>query len=355
MNKELEKVMKDSQKGLTNAIKKGGHFYFIVNSKGDKAAIVVTDKGRDEDGQKAFRRGRTLLKVFKSEYGKGVYSLGEIGKPDSVLVFSIKKGSAKPALMKKAFKFSSVLHEGVGKHAKTLKAAKIMMFEAETSAPETLEAFSAEQRTEFEAFENNPEMIELLAGLSEAERLEVFAAQKDFEKQHVLMKTTEEEETKLEERQAESERLLVEIDKKQKEFEELTKKKGFFERKGNYEKRLEKVSAVEESLNELRLQLAQNNPVGSNLFSQGDVLAEADQRAFDAALRSGLQLLRQRAKKIEGKVKEKRVAFENEFNGSEDNRTDERRASFKRKAKEFKAQIRPEMESIEEQVRGYGG
>ena len=153
-------------------------------------------------------------------------------------------------------------------------------------------------------------MATLLQGLSKSEAFEVFLAQIDFDKQVAKLQTSEAEQTDMEERQAESERLLQEIEEQEKSLAKLTQGKHFYERKGGSEKRVERANKAEEHLNELRLKLAQTNPIGSNLFAEDNRFTEQEQMAFDASIRAGLKLLRQRAQKIERKIQEKKTDFE---------------------------------------------
>ena len=124
---ELVAAMNATKKGLKAARSEGGYFYFLGDAKGKEAALIVFDKKKDSDGKKTLRIGRSLLKVFRKGGVKARYSYGAIN-PGSALVFSIEKGNAKPAILKFAFKKSTMLHDGVGSSmVGTLKGVKFQM------------------------------------------------------------------------------------------------------------------------------------------------------------------------------------------------------------------------------------
>ena len=84
----LVAAMAVTRKGLKEASREGGHFYFVGDAKGRDGALIVFGPGKDGDGKKTFRTGRGLLQVFKKGGVKPVYSQGSI-QSGSPLVFAI--------------------------------------------------------------------------------------------------------------------------------------------------------------------------------------------------------------------------------------------------------------------------
>ena len=271
--------MSATAKGLKGAKSSGGFFYFVSDTKGQNAALMVVDKGKDPDGKKTFRMGRGLLKEFKKEFRKGLYSQGEIKVAGSSVTFAITKGSVKPAIMKKAFKASDLLHEGVGaSNIGVLKGAKITM--AGQEDPEQLSASDQEARQkELETWRRaNAGLIFEMGAMSNAEIEELFDSEKAFAAYAKALPGSLDEDTTLQERQAETEALLDALAEGDKKLEGL--------------KLSDPAAALvlENELNEKRLALAMNNPIDNDPFEDG-VLSDTDKQSFSAAVRAGLELL----------------------------------------------------------------
>lgn len=273
--------MAATAKGLKSAKTDGGFFYFVGDAKGENAALMVLGRKKDADGKKTFRSGRGLLKEFKKEHGKGLYSQGEIIAGSS-LTFSITKGSAKPGIIKRAFKKSALLHEGVGTAlVGVLKGAKIEMSGADSSS-RSEEGTS--ESADLAAWKQRPEVMEMISDLelSDDEIAELFAAEAAFEQYADALELSPEEDTALQLRQAETEALLDELEQGALALAALRE-----------EGDQAKILAQEELLNNKRIELAQKNAIGPDPFSD-DTLSRSDQESFRAAIRAGLALLLER-------------------------------------------------------------
>ena len=109
---ELVSAMAVTKKGLRASQGEGGHFYFVGDAKGNEGALIVFNNSKDANGKKTLRTGRSLLKTFRKGGVKPRYSQGTVLK-GSPTVFSIQKGTAKPAMLKLAFKKCTMLHDGL--------------------------------------------------------------------------------------------------------------------------------------------------------------------------------------------------------------------------------------------------
>jgi hypothetical protein len=277
--------MAGTAKGLRDAASGGGFFYLVTDAKGANAALVVLSEKKDADGKKTGRLGRSMLKDFKKEHGKGLFSEGRI-ESGSPVVFSITKGSAKPGIIKRAFKQSSLLHEGVGASVLgLLKGAKIRMSAPDTetsSATPDASATEAVDEAGLKAWAEQPEVQEMIEalGLSSEDLAEVFEAEQAFARYAESLPRPLEEETALQEQLAETEQLLDELALEAAEVARLQ------------ETDLEQALVLEDSLNQKRIQLAQRNATGPDPFASSE-LSAPDREALAAAVRAGMALLLQ--------------------------------------------------------------
>jgi len=329
-------AMSNSTKGLKDASSDGGFFYFVSDQKGVNAAIIAFGRKKDGDGKKTFRVGRGLLKDFRKEHGKAVFSQGEI-QPGSSIAFEISKGNAKPTAMKRAFKSSDLLHEGVGAAGVALlKAAKIRV-----GAPESSSGTAPTTSTETDATEAPVEVSEAAKAwaaqpsiqdldLDPSEIMEMFAAEKAFEAYNEAMPLSESEETALQVRQAETEEMLDSLTDGQAKLAGLIKA-------GDTEAARE----LEQELNTQRIALAQKTAIGPNPFDS-DVLSQADQQAFTGAMFAGLQLLMDRLQQARREIDEEVSSVDDsvEVTPEDQSRRESRREELTRELMAIEIQFR---------------
>ncbi len=293
--------MAPTKKGLKAAQSEGGFFYFVSDAKGMESALIVHGKGKDGDGKKTFRIGRGLLKDFKSGKVKPFFCQGSI-EAGSPLRFAIDKGTAKPTVLKNAFKKSDLLADGLGASlVGLLKSAKIGVAKAESSStPETPDApdtpdskAAAISADELASFRSKPEIAAMITelALSDEEVEELLVAEKAFGEQAKLLPRPADEEQALQERQAETEALLDELSKGAEELETLKSTD------------IEAARKLEQSLNDKRIELARKNAVGPNPFAE-DALDGPDREALNAALLAGITLLIEQVKAVRSEVQE---------------------------------------------------
>jgi|GEM_PF-3700325 len=319
---KIVKAMGITAKGLKGARSKGGYFYFIGDPQGNNAALMVYDKDKDADGKKSFRAGKGLLADFKKEFGKALYSQGEISV-EGKLIFSITKGNAKPSIMKRAFKTSNILKEGIGNAGVSLlKSAKIKMAGAEP-APVNIDT------TEMEAFRQNPQYAALLEGLSEEEIAEVFLAEKAFAENYASLPSSQEEATELEEQQAETEKLITEIEELSNQIADLDPEDRQTARE------------LENQLNAKRMEIALQNPIGTDMFDE-DQLTGVEKELFSASIHVGLELLFRRLMEVQDEVEAEQIALDNSENPDKDEEQERINA--------LRADIAIELDSIEQQL-----
>ena len=321
-------AMKGSKARLIKAKNSGGFFYFVGDAKGKNAALLVYDQGKDAEGKKTFREGRGLIGDFKKEHGKALYCQGEI-ITGSRLTFSIQKGNAKPSVVKKAFKASETLKQGLGGPAMSiLKSAKIVVAGAEETVP------TENSTVDISAYKNNPELKEILEGLSDDEIREVMAADRSFQEKIAFLPSAREEASELEEKQGQTERMLDEIANARSAYEaELAKAENNVSHRN-------KLLQMEEELKEKQIQLARLNSVGGDPFLE-EQLEGPDLEALQAALRTGLELLQQRlvrAREETNNLRAQHAAV-----------TDDQRDAMNSQIKEAVNNIKGEVQSIEQQ------
>ncbi|MFT4979779.1 MAG: AraC-like DNA-binding protein [Myxococcota bacterium] len=286
----LAESMDKTAKGLKDARSDGGFFFIVTDAKGVNAALMANGAARDADGKKTFRSGRGVLRDFKKEHGKCFYCQGEI-IPGSTLIFNITKGTAKPTVIKRAFKGSEMLHEGVGSALiGALKGAKITMSAPEESgAPET--AAATEDQAALKEWMAQPDIKRMAAELDmdESELQELFAAEQAFAAHAEALPRSIDEDTALQLQQAETEALLDALNKGIRELEALKSSD------------LDAALVREEQLNEQRVELARLNAIGPAPFD-GDELSDTDKQALEAAVHVGLALLLGRLRKARAEI-----------------------------------------------------
>ena len=277
----LDLLMGRSQKSLLLAKKIGGHFYFVSDRKGANAALIVIDQRKDEDGAKTFRMGRGMLKEFKKDVRQAVYSQGNV-LAGNKLTFEITKGNAKAAIMKKAFKKSEKLKNGLGAAFALVKAAQIRASAEETAASDVSVNLD---------WKANPETVatQTELGLTDLEMVDLLAAESAFNEYESALETKEDEETLLQERQAEAEAKLDEIAENMEQLEEIRVTDPHAAR------------MIEALINDQRIELAKTNPVSGNAFDQGN-LAPDDHEFFKAAVSCGVELLLDRMYVVEDEL-----------------------------------------------------
>ena len=284
----LEQTMGKSQKSLNQAKKDGGYFYFVSDKKGEQAALMVLDLAKDSDGTKTFRMGRSMLKEFKKDVRQAVYSQGKVvaGK---TLTFEVTKGNAKPAIMKKAFKKSDALKNGLGSAFSLVKSAKVTAA-ADTTAPAKVTDQDANSEVKPE-WKSNPKAVatQTELGLSDQEMVDLLAAEKAFNDRESAFETEEDEETLLQERQAETEARLDELSEKMGQMEEIRMTDPHGAR------------MVEAMINTERIELAKANPISGNAFDQSN-LAPEDLAFLNAAVSCGVELLLDRMYVVENEL-----------------------------------------------------
>lgn len=339
---DFNKAMSLTPKALKTASNSGGFFYFVSDAKGEKAALIVFDRDKDSDGKKATRAGRSVVKDFKKEYGKALFSQGEIVSSGGKVTFVIDKGNAKPAVIKRAFKGSDVLHDGVGAAlVSVLKGAKLQVGrskpepepESSSSASTASTAPTAPTAPDpaLEAWSSKPEIQQMIAQLEldPQEVAEMFAAEAAFEAYQKALPRSEEEDTLMQVRLAETEALIDELSDGDALLSTL---------RGTDPAQALK---LEGELNEKRIALAKSNPVGVDNIDSGE-LSPTDKQAFTASIRAGLELLLARAEQA-------RTTLETEHARIQQLPEEEKLAATERFAPK-QEQIRAEIQSLRRQL-----
>jgi hypothetical protein len=315
----LDAMKKFTGKGLKSSKEGGGHFYYVSDSKGVEAALIVMATSKDEKGSRTSREGRGILKAFK-KCGRAIFCEGSVSYESSKMYFSIDKGSAKPSIIKKAFKQCAMLHEGVGSSlVGILKGAKIQMAVAPSQPAEVLSEDDKQRRIDQWKVENAALSIEMEGDLSDEEILELFAAEASFKS---LGNESEELEA-LELEQEEKERTIRELENIEEEFEELEQtlnteieewkaKKASgedFEYVGDYENMLQahllKENIIRGKLKEKRLALASKIAVSSDTYDEtSDKLSPQDKATFEHAMEVGFGLISDRVELLKADIQQ---------------------------------------------------
>ena len=321
---QLIKSMALTQKGLKSAKDKGGFFYFVTDPKGEQSALMVLGVDKDPDGSTTFRKGRGLLKDFKGAHPgvKAAYAQGGIvsGSP---LVFEVQKGNAKPTIIKKAFKKSPPLKTVLGGQMSLLKNAKIVMGGAKEKV--------AANSKDLDDWKNKPETQRLIAelGLSGSEIEDLFLAEQAHAQYAAHLPTSLDEETLLQERQAETEVQLDQLSTMEEKAQKLMRSDP------------EGAQLLEAEINQKRIALAKNNSNGPDPFVEGQ-LNPIDKAVFQAAIQMGMELLLARLESTKQAIEIEKalVARMNENNQEEAQARLEKRRS----------EVILEIEAIQEQL-----
>ena len=96
----LNEAMKNTHRGLRRSTR-GGYFYFISDTQGHHAVLLINGKVDDSTGKQTFRRGRKLLRTFRSEKKKvTVFNRGRILYRHEGALLIVDRGTATMSTMK---------------------------------------------------------------------------------------------------------------------------------------------------------------------------------------------------------------------------------------------------------------
>lgn len=290
----LSILMKPTKDSIGKVKDNGGFFYFLCDTKGTNAALMVFDTGKDADGKRTFRQGRGLIKDFKAEFGKPKVSQGKI-QAGTPVTFAITKGNVKPAQMKLAFKKSKVLHEGIGPNGiKVVKSAKVTM-DAETvqkTKAKNNDGATNEPTPEMiHAFTEREDIKEL--GLINADEIKaLLQAEQNFQRYEEAFPDPNEEMEEIEEKKAEVEAALSQISTIEEEVKTL--------RDAGKDRAADK---KQEKLDKAKIVLAQKNSTSKDPFAASELLEE-DKILLDSAVAAGFEILIEQMKDIKLEVEE---------------------------------------------------
>lgn len=264
---------------------KGGWFYFIANKKGSVGAYIFMPSSIDE--KKAYKAGRSLLSSFKKHKVSPAYCIGEITNGS----LNLKKGNAKPALIKKFLK---------SKNSKVLSASdstvltflKSLSFGGDTSAGPSATNESAEDRSDLLRKLNlNPDDF---SDFTAAELRDLYRTEFPPD-----MPCEEEEDLKLEERQAAVEALLDQLEEKN---HALNNFKSTMESPPSTEQ-LESLKVLEDELIAAYIDHAEQSASSGWQLEQDTELSEDDKGFYIAARNTALQLLSQQITTLQAQIK----------------------------------------------------
>jgi hypothetical protein len=243
------------------------------------------------------------------------------------MVFSIQKGTAKPAMLKLAFKKCTMLHDGVGSAmVGMLKGVKFQMAAASASEEKPDQARAPQKTTRNAIREqgledwrrDNASLIFEMGEMTNEEIEELYEAEQGFADYAQTLPHSLDEDTLLEERQADLEADLSGLSA------------GAQRMAGLQETDLPAARALETQLNRQRAEMAQKIAIGGDPFDGGQ-LDDAEREALTVMRTVGAQLLIDRMNAIRdenARERERLAALPDEERGQAIERFEDRRSQM---------------------------